>query len=343
VSASNLPIFRKALDWRQAGRAVAMATVVETWGSAPAPAGSRLSVEEGGDYLGSVSGGCVEDEVIGAALEVMQAKAPRLLEFGVADETARRAGHSCGGQLKLFVEEVGVPQARLLAVLADECAGRRACVLVTDVDSGEQRLVLASEAAADPLRELLSLRLREGRSALIQHATRRLFFDVHTPSVRLVLIGATKIAQTLAQAACLAGFEVMVIDPREAFATPERFPGTLVVAEWPETALRDLGLDYFTAVVLLSHDPRIDDPALGAALRAKCFYIGALGSKITHGKRLERMCEAGFCEAERAQIHAPIGLAIGAANGAEIAIAILAEIIAVLRQGKPCGPVEKAG
>ena len=147
MSASNLPIFREALAWRQAGRAVAMACVVETWGSAPRPPGSRLVVDADGNFSGSVSGGCVEAEVISAALETMQADAPRLLEFGVADETAWRAGLSCGGRVKIYVEKVGATQARILEMLADECAARRACVLVTDIDSGEQRLVRPDEAA----------------------------------------------------------------------------------------------------------------------------------------------------------------------------------------------------
>jgi xanthine dehydrogenase accessory factor len=343
VSAVNLPIFRKALEWRHAGRAVAMAAVIETWGSAPSPVGSHLVTEEGGEFLGSVSGGCVETDVIGAALDVMQTKAPSLLEFGIADETAWRAGLSCGGRLKVFVEHVGAAEEAEFAVLVDECVARRACVRISDIDPGERRLVRASEAATDRLAELLTARLRDGRGGLIQESGRRLFFDVQMPSVRLVLIGATHIAQTLSGAASLAGFEVTVVDPRSAFATPERFPGTPVVADWPETALRDVGLDGFTAVALLAHDPRIDDPALAAALRAKCFYIGALGSKITHAKRLERMRTAGFCEADLALIRAPIGLPIGAANGAEIAIAVLAEIIAVLRQGNSRVVFGKAG
>ena len=335
MSAANLPLFRKALEWRRAGRAVAMATVVETWGSALDRAGSHLVTEEGGAFLGSVSGGCVEADVIGAARETMHTKAPCLLEFGVADETAQRAGLSCGGRLKVFVEPIGAAEAAQLALLADECAARRACVRISDIDSGEHRLVRASEAANDPFAALLAAKLREGRGGLIEEGGRRLFFDVQMPSVRLLLIGATQIAQTLVGAAKLAGFEVTVIDPRPSFATPERFPGTPVIASWPETVLPDLKLDGFTAVASLSHDPRMEDPALAAALRADCFYVGALGSKITHAKRLERLRAAGFCEADLAKIHAPIGLAIGAANGPEIAIAILAEIIAVLRQKKP--------
>jgi xanthine dehydrogenase accessory factor len=340
VSASNLPIFREAVARRQAGRAVAMACVVETWGSAPRPPGSRLVVDADGNFSGSVSGGCVEAEVIAAALETMQADALRLLEFGVADETAWRAGLSCGGRVKIYVERVGAFQARLLETLAHQCAARRACVLVTDIDSGEQRVVRADEAANDPLQDFIEARLRQGRSALLQHAGRRLFFDVQAPAVRLFAIGATDIAQTLAVAAGLANFEVIVIDPRTAFATPERFPKTRIAAEWPEIALPELGLDCYTAVAVLAHEPRIDDPALGAALRAKCFYIGALGSKITLARRLERMRAAGFSEAELAQIHSPIGLAIGAASPAEIGIAVVAEIIATLRKAR--GAMEKA-
>jgi len=297
-------------------------------------------VDVDGNFSGSVSGGCVEAEVISAALEVMQTGAPRLLEFGVADETAWRAGLSCGGRVKVYVERVGAMQARFLETLTNECAARRACVLVTDIDSGEQRLVRADEAASDPLQDLIEAGLRQGRSAVIQHAGRRLFFDVQAPAVQLFVIGATDIAQTLAVAAGLANFEVIVIDPRTAFATPERFPKTPIAAEWPEIALPRLGLDSYTAVAVLAHEPRIDDPALAAALRAKCFYIGALGSKITHARRLERMRAAGFSEAEIAQIHSPIGLAIGAANPAEIGIAVVAEIIAALRKGS--GAVEKA-
>jgi xanthine dehydrogenase accessory factor len=297
-------------------------------------------VDSDGNFSGSVSGGCVEAEVISAALETMQADASRLLEFGVADETASRAGLSCGGRVKIYVERVGASQARLLETLADECAARRACVLVTDIDSGEQRLVRADEAANDPLQGLIEVRMRQGRSALIPHAGRRLFFDVQAPSIRLFAIGATDIAQTLAVAADLAGFDVIVIDPRTAYATPERFPKTPIAAEWPETALPGLGLDCYTAVALLAHEPRIDDSALGAALRAKCFYIGALGSRITHARRLERMRAAGFSEAELAQIHSPIGLAIGAASPAEIGIAIVAEIIEARRKGS--GTAERA-
>jgi xanthine dehydrogenase accessory factor len=335
-----LPVFQEALAWRRAERAVAMACVVETSGPSPRQPGSRLVVDREGNFLGSVSGGCVEAEVIEAALETMRSGIPRLLEFGVGDETAWRAGLSCGGRVTVYVENVGPGQARILEALTNEYAARRACVLVTDIESGEQRLLRGDEFAGDPLRDLIEPQMREGCSALLQHAGRRWFVDVHLPPVRLVVTGATHVAQALAAAARIAGFEVTVVDPRTAFATPERFPETALIAEWPETALPGLGLDSYTAVALLAHEPRIDDPALGAALRAKCFYVGALGSKKTHGKRLERMRAAGFSEAELAQIHSPIGLAISAANPEEIGIAIAAEIIAVLRSGR--GMVERA-
>ncbi len=340
MSAEDLPLIHEALAWRRAGRAVAMACVAETLGPSPRQPGSRLVVDTDGNFSGSVSGGCAEAEVIEAALDAIQSGAPRVLEFGVADEAAWRAGLSCGGRVKVYVEHIGESQAGILEAICGECAARRACVLVTDIDSGEQRLVSAEGAAGDPLRELIEERMRKGQSALIPYEGRQLFIDVHMPPLRLVVTGATHVAQTLAAAAQLAGIEVTVVDPRTAFAAPERFPNTEIVAEWPETALPALGLDRYTAVALLAHEPRIDDPALSAALRAECFYTGALGSKKTHAKRLERMRAAGFSGAELARIRSPIGLAIGAANPAEIGIAILAEIIAVRRNAS--GTAEKA-
>ncbi|MCI0467677.1 MAG: XdhC family protein [Beijerinckiaceae bacterium] len=340
MSAEDLPLIQEALAWRQAGRAAAMAIVIETSGSAPRRPGSRLAVDSEGNFSGSVSGGCVEAEVITEALEAMRSGRPRLLEFGVEDETAWRAGLSCDGQVKVYVEPIGDDQALILEVLLREYAARRACVLVTNTGSGEQRLVQAEDIAKDPLQDLIEKQMQKGQSALVAYEERQLFIDVHVPPVRLAVTGATHAAQALAAAAQLAAIEVTVIDPRSAFAAPERFPNASIVAEWPETVLPKLGLDEYTAVALLAHEPRIDDPALGAALRANCFYIGALGSKKTHAKRLERMRALGFSEAELARIHSPIGLAIGAANPAEIGIAVAAEIIAVFRQAG--GPKAKA-
>jgi len=222
----------------------------------------------------------------------------------------------------------------LLATLNAERAARRPTVLVTDVASGGQRLVREGEVEADPLSAVLQERLRQGRSGLVEEGGRQLFLAVQVPPVRVLVIGAVHISQALAPMAKGLDLDVTIIDPRTAFATPERFPDVTLLAEWPDDALPRLGLDRYTAVATLTHDPKIDDPALAAALRAECFYIGALGSRKTHARRLERLTAAGFGEAELARIHAPIGLDIGAVSPAEIAVSILAEIVADLRRNR---------
>ena len=220
----------------------------------------------------------------------------------------------------------------VLAALNAERAARCAAVLVTDLDSGTQRLLREAEFGSDPLAGLLDERLRLGKSGPVEVAGHRLFLLVQVPRRRLVVLGAVHISQALAPMAKLADLDMLVIDPRTAFATPERFPGVEVIAEWPQDALPRLGLDRFTALAVLTHDPRIDDPALSAALSADCFYIGALGSQKTHAKRLERLRAAGLADSQLKSIHAPIGLDIGAVSPAEIAVAILGEIIAASRR-----------
>ena len=209
---------------------------------------------------------------------------------------------------------------------------RRACALVTKLADGEQRFVAAEAAGGDPLAEPLEAALRAGKSATIEHEGENYFLTIQVPPVRLVMIGAVHISQALAPLARIAGFDPSIIDPRTAFATPERFPDVPVLAQWPDEALEAAPLDRYTAICLLTHDPKIDDRALVRALRADCFYIGALGSRKTHAKRLERMRAAGFDEAALARIHAPIGLDIGAVSPAEIAVSITGEIIAALRK-----------
>jgi xanthine dehydrogenase accessory factor len=220
----------------------------------------------------------------------------------------------------------------LLSDLNAERAARRAAVLVTDVASGEQRIVREAEVGGDPLAQDLQESLRRGKSGLVERDDRQFFLTVQTPPVRLVVIGAVHISQALAPMAKDLDLDVTIIDPRTAFATPERFPDAPVLAEWPDAVLPDVGIDQYTAVVALTHDPKIDDPALTAALRSKCFYIGALGSRKTHERRVQRLTASGFNEADLARIHAPIGLDIGAVSPAEIAVSILAEIVATLRK-----------
>ena len=223
---------------------------------------------------------------------------------------------------------------QLLARFNAARSGRKPAILVTETGSGAQRLVAPGDIAdADPLATELRARLRSGKSGLVELAGGgQAFLTVSVPPPRIVLIGAVHISQALVPMAQIAGFDVTVVDPRTAFATPERFPDGTLLAEWPADVLEQLALDPYTALAALTHDPKIDDVPLAAALAAGCFYVGALGSRKTHGKRRERLLEAGVTQAAFDSIDAPIGADIGAASPAEIAVAVLANIIAALRK-----------
>jgi xanthine dehydrogenase accessory factor len=220
----------------------------------------------------------------------------------------------------------------ILRALNAERAARRAAVVVTDMASGEQRLVKAADVARDPLKEVIEKHIRRGKSGMAEMPAGKVFLTVHVPPSQLVITGAVHISQALAPIARILGYDVTIVDPRTAFASIERFPDVKVIAEWPDVALPPLGIDRYTAFVALTHDPKIDDPALTHALACECFYIGALGSKKTHGRRIERLKAQGLSDAALARIHAPIGLDIGAVSPSEIAVAIMGEITAQLRQ-----------
>jgi xanthine dehydrogenase accessory factor len=222
-------------------------------------------------------------------------------------------------------------QLDLLQTLNAERAARRAAIVATNVATGKQRLVKAADVAKDPLKVSLAEHLRSGKSGMEETPEGRMFFTVYVPAQQLVAIGAVHISQALAPIAKLVGYDVTIVDPRTAFASAERFPDVKVIAEWPDQALPPLGVDRYTAFVALTHDPKIDDPALIHALSRDCFYIGALGSRKTHARRVERLKQQGLSEAEISRIHAPIGLDIGAVSPAEIAVAIMAQITERLR------------
>jgi xanthine dehydrogenase accessory factor len=219
----------------------------------------------------------------------------------------------------------------MLAELNVERAARRPVIVVTDTANGEQRLVKARDFAADPLRNELAGALRMGKSGMVEVSGKKLFLNVYAPTARLVIIGAVHISQALVPIAQSLGYDATVVDPRTAFASPERFPNVPLIAQWPDEALPPLNVDHYTAFVALTHDPKIDDPALLHAFQRDCFYIGALGSRKTHAKRAERLKAQGARDSDIAKIHAPIGLAIGAVSPSEIAVAIMAEITAQLR------------
>lgn len=220
----------------------------------------------------------------------------------------------------------------LLRKLNTERAARRAVIHLTDLGDGRDRVIREGDPVAGPLGDALASAFRSGKSGLVEVEERNFFLNVHLPPARIVVIGAVHISQALAKMAVVAGFDITIIDPRTAFATEERFAGIDLVADWPEDVLEKRPLDAYTALVAVTHDPKIDDFPLSRALATECFYVGALGSRKTHARRVERLIALGHGEAEIARISAPIGLDIGAASPAEIAVAILADIVAHLRR-----------
>ena len=326
-------IVATALDWTRRGDRVALATVVATWGSSPRGIGSRLAVDQNGRFIGSVSGGCVEGEILATAEQVIASGRPVLREFGVSNETAWSVGLACGGSIKIFVERI--ESINVLQQCVDGARAGRDAVTLVALDSGERLLCEADGAFPaewdDLTRRALVVAVGQGKDALIETPRGRFFVEAWRAPARLAIIGAVHIAQALAPIATLAGYAVTIIDPRGAFAGQQRFPGFKLVAAWPDDVLPDYRLNRRSALVALSHEPRIDDPALVAALASPAFYIGALGSRGSVEKRRARLRAQGLPDKALARIHGPIGLDIGATTPGEIAIAIAAEMTAVRR------------
>ncbi len=311
-----------ALDWHRAGRGVAIATVIETWGSAPRGVGSLLIIDASGAMEGSVSGGCVEGAVITEALDAIADGKPRLLHYGVTDDEAFAVGLACGGEIRVLVEPVGgaMPLA-MLEQLVQAKSDATPMAYVVNLNGAGRRL-------ADG-REFVD-RFRLDRSGVEADGTT--FVAIHNPPLRLIVVGAVHIAQPLVGMARACGFAVTLIDPRSAFGTADRFPGEVLVEDWPDEALTALSPDARTAVVTLTHDPKLDDPAIVTALRSEAFYLGCLGSIRTHAKRIARLTDQGLSSDQLARIQAPVGLDLGGRKPAEIAVSIMAEIIQTLRK-----------
>jgi xanthine dehydrogenase accessory factor len=334
--------------WQAEGRPVALATVVETWGSAPRRVGAKMALTADQRMAGSVSGGCVEAAVIEAGGEVLKSRRPRLLHFGVADETAWAVGLSCGGTIEVFVEPVDLGFHE--AVRA-EITGERPAAVVTVLRGPEAflggKLLLG---ASGHVRGTIGGGLDEpavaaGRSALAQGRSQRValpaalgaevFVDVLRATPLLVIVGGVHIAIALTSVAKALGYRTIVVDPREPFGSAERFPhADRVLHGWPGEVLDQVGLTSDSAVAVLTHDPKLDDPALRAALPSPAFYVGALGSKATQARRRQRLLEAGLTEEALGRLKAPIGLDLGGRSPEEIALSVMAQIVAV-RNGRP--------
>jgi xanthine dehydrogenase accessory factor len=319
--------------WRTQGDRIAMARVVATRRSAPRPIGSKLIVSGRGELAGSVSGGCVESEVVESAREVLAGGEPRLLTYGISDDLALSVGLPCGGEIDVWIDE---PNPELLDQLALIAREERRAVFFIDLDDGSERLV--PDGDNDVADELI----RAGHSKVVELHGRRLFADVFGPPPRLLVYGAVDTADALCAAARGIGWHTIAADARGRFATRERLPhADEILVAWPEETLAQVQPDHATAIVVLTHDDKFDIPMLVGALASDAFYIGALGSRRNQERRRERLLEAGVEESAVDRISGPSGLDIGAHTPAETALSMLAEILAV-RAGRDGGRLKES-
>lgn len=343
-------VFPDVNRWLSQGEPVGLATVISTWGSAPRGVGAKMAFTPDGRLSGSVSGGCVEGAVFEAGKRAMNTGGTELLHFGVADETAFEVGLACGGNIEVFVKrldqtlfasirkamQAGEPVANVTVISGPEgLIGRELVYAEGKIQAGSlgsELDAVAVEQAGEAL-EGEALEGEQSRSVTVPLATgdtARLFVDAILPAPVLVMVGGVHIAITLAALAKVLGYRTIVIDPRRAFGSPERFPNVdQLIQEWPAEAFQQVSLGRNTCVTLLTHDPKIDDPALKIVLDSPVFYIGALGSRVTHKKRRQRLLAEGISPALLDRIHAPIGIDLGGGTPEETALAIMAEIVAV--------------
>ena len=329
-------VWDEALDWTGKGSAVALATVIETWGSSPRPRGSHLIVRDNGVFLGSVSGGCVEAKVVEASLRLLPRAGAVRLAFGVSNEDAWSVGLACGGKVAIRVEAIGPELREAFAKIVAARAERRAVVMFTPLadDRGAAFVCGRGDLELAPDLEAAAARaLATDAASTVDTSRGAVFVRPVNPPLRLFVIGAVHIAGPLTAMARELGYDVTIVDPRGAFTRAERWPADVSVrTAWPDEALEASGVDERTAIVALTHDPKINDVALELALKSSAFYVGALGSRKSQASRVGRLAARGFDAAALARIHGPVGLAIGARTPAEIAVSIVAEMTQVLRR-----------
>ena len=333
-------ILEDVTRWTEQGKEIALATVVQTWGSSPRQEGAKMAISEGGEIAGSVSGGCVESAVAETGLQVLKSGKPQLVHFGVADETAWSVGLACGGSLDVFVERLDPEQFDFLRSLlvSEEPAASVTIVSGPEANLGRKLTVNMSDPStrfggldggSDEQTVELALEVSEPSLLDLDPEGVQAFVDLIPPPPTLVVVGGNQIAITLSRLAKTMDMRTVIVDPRRAFATAERFPEVdQLIQSWPGEAFETVPLTTSTAVVMLTHDPKIDEPALELALPSPAYYVGALGSKRTQAKRRDRLKELGLAEAEIDRLHGPVGLELGADNPDEIALSIMAEIVA---------------
>ncbi len=295
--------------WLKEKRKVALATVISTWGSAPRPVGGQMAIDSNGEIIGSVSGGCIEGSVINEGINSINDGKLRIKDYGISNDMAWEVGLACGGELKILIQPLNLEDEMIYSIV-ENIKNREPTKLIINCLTGSRHIdnsMINQVSTYDKTKEE--------------------FIHVIDPKPRLFIVGAVHIAQALISLAKIADFEIILIDPRDHFATEDRFPNCKIINEWPDTALSNFIFDEATHLVTLTHDPKIDDPALIYALKKDMGYIGSLGSKKTHNKRCERLIDIGFCQSDLSKIHGPIGLNIKAKTPAEIAVSIMAEII----------------
>ncbi len=339
-------LFSTITDWTNQNKEFAIATVIQTWGSSPRPVGSAMIVSRDMDMAGSVSGGCVEGAVIKSAVPLIEEKSAKRMAYGVADEEAWAVGLSCGGKMQVFAERFLAfderPEEQQVWQRLNSClSDNEACVLLTRIaDGAPHHLLLLPDGTVlgkDPQPGLVEEGLRayrERKNQVIESEETPYFAQVFPRKSQLLIIGAAHITVDLVELAKMYDFEIIVIDPRGVFSSKTQFtsPPDYIFTDYPAEILPDYTLDAYTYAVVLSHDPKIDDNALHLLLPSKVAYIGALGSRKTHAKRVKRLEEAGFSEELIQKIHAPIGVDINAMTPKEIALSIMGELIKVKNQ-----------
>jgi len=330
--------------WQREGAAIALATVIQTWGSSPRKIGSKMALTLDGRITGSVSGGCVENAVVEAGVESLKTKRPQLLHFGVADETAWEVGLACGGSIDIFVNPLDTEYFQSLhPAWANESQAVNVTVIHgSDEILGREMLIFENGDVKGSIgNEWNDAVLKTGKETLAQGISRRvmlndtveIFLEVILPPPTLIIVGGVHIAIPLTSLAKTLGYRTILVDPRKAWSNQERFPHVdQLIQAWPEDAFGQIKINRSTAIIMLTHDPKLDDPALKIALPSSAFYVGALGSKTTHARRRERLLKDDITESQLSRLHAPIGLDIGAQSPEEIALAIMAEVVTAHRK-----------
>ena len=322
-------ILEEASLWIKANNKVALTTVIKTWGSSPRQVGSKMIVNENGNFSGSISGGCVESSVIDESLKLIKDnKLFKKIELKVSDENAWEVGLACGGEITIYLEQINQMKKQILELIINKKKNKEEFAIITNISNGESCIFQKNkpidknfEKHSDEINNYFNNK----QNRIIEKTD--IFIDVYLRPIKVIIVGAVHIAQYLADYAKNLNFEIIIIDPRGYFAAKKRFPNMNIVNKWPKEAFKEIETDSNTALIALTHDPKIDDPALKHALKNKFFYIGALGSKKTHENRCQRLKEAGFKEEEIGSIHGPIGIKLGGKSAPEIALSITAQLV----------------